>query len=136
MTDGPTGVRSPEGHAATVFPVGVAIAATWNPALAAAGRRAIGQEARAHGADVLLAPTVNIVRTPRWGRNFETYSEDPWLTTRIALGYVRGVQGEGVGVSVKHFAANNQETNRFFVNSDRSMSGPCAKSISRPSKRW
>jgi len=117
MTDGPTGVRSPEGHAATVFPVGVALAATWNPALAQRVGKAIGQEARAHGADVLLAPTVNIVRTPRWGRNFETYSEDPWLTARMAVGYVRGVQGEGIGVSVKHFAANNQETSRFFVNS-------------------
>ena len=66
---------------------------------------------------MLLAPTVNIVRTPRWGRNFETYSEDPWLTGQIALGYVRGVQAKGIGVSIKHFAANNQETNRFFVNS-------------------
>ena len=117
MTDGPTGVRSPEGRPATVFPVGVALAATWNPDLVRRVGAAIGQEARAHGADVLLAPTVNIVRTPRWGRNFETYSEDPFLTSRIAIGYVRGVQGEGVGVSVKHFAANNQETNRFFVDS-------------------
>lgn len=117
MTDGPTGVRSPEGRPATVFPVGVALAATWNPALVRRVGAAIGQEARAHGADLLLAPTINIVRTPRWGRNFETYSEDPWLTSRIAIGYVRGVQGEGIGVSVKHFAANNQETNRFFVDS-------------------
>ncbi len=117
MTDGPTGVRSPEGRAATVFPVGVALAATWNPDLVRRVGAAIGRETRAHGADMLLAPTVNIVRTPRWGRNFETYSEDPWLTARIAIGYVRGVQGEGVGISVKHFAANNQETNRFFVDS-------------------
>jgi len=117
MTDGPTGVRSPEGRPATVFPVGVALAATWNPDLVRRVGAAIGQEARAHGADMLLAPTVNIVRTPRWGRSFETYSEDPWLTSRIAIGYVRGVQGQGVGVSVKHFAANNQETNRFFVDS-------------------
>lgn len=117
MTDGPTGVRSPEGRPATVFPVGVALAATWNPELVRRVGAAIGQEARAHGADLLLAPTVNIVRTPRWGRNFETYSEDPWLTSRIAISYVRGVQGQGVGVSVKHFAANNQETNRFFVDS-------------------
>ena len=117
MTDGPTGVRSPEGDPATVFPVGVAIAATWNPALAQQVGGAIADEARGYGASVLLAPTVNIVRTPRWGRNFETYSEDPYLTTRIALGYVRGVQDKGVGVSIKHFAANNQETNRFFTNS-------------------
>lgn len=117
MTDGPTGVRSPEGNPATVFPVGVAIAATWNPALAHEVGGAIAEEARGYGASVLLAPTVNIVRTPRWGRNFETYSEDPWLTAQMALGYVRGVQAKGVGVSIKHFAANNQETNRFFVNS-------------------
>lgn len=117
MTDGPTGVRSPEGKPATVFPVGVAIAATWNPALAHEVGGAIAEEARGYGASVLLAPTVNIVRTPRWGRNFETYSEDPWLTAQTALGYVQGVQAKRVGVSIKHFAANNQETNRFFMNS-------------------
>jgi len=117
MTDGPTGVRSPEGNPATVFPVGVAIAATWDPALAREVGGAIAEEARGYGASVLLAPTVNIVRTPRWGRNFETYSEDPWLTSQMAMGYVQGVQARGVGVSIKHFAANNQETNRFFVNS-------------------
>jgi beta-glucosidase len=117
MTDGPTGVRSPEGKPATVFPVGVALAATWNPVLTRAVGAAIAGEARGYGASVLLAPTVNIVRTPRWGRNFESYSEDPLLAGRLALGYVRGVQGGGVGVSVKHFAANNQETNRFVVDS-------------------
>jgi len=117
VTDGPTGVRSPEGKPATVFPVGVAIAASWNPELAKGVGAAIAEEARGYGASVLLAPTVNIVRTPRWGRNFETYSEDPLLAGRLALGYVAGVQGKGVGVSLKHFAANNQETNRFFVDS-------------------
>lgn len=117
MTDGPTGVRSPDGKPATVFPVGVALAATWNPDLTRAVGAAIAGEARGYGASVLLAPTVNIVRTPRWGRNFESYSEDPLLAGRLALGYVRGVQGGGVGVSVKHFAANNQETNRFVVDS-------------------
>lgn len=117
MTDGPTGVRSPDGKPATVFPVGVALAASWNPDLAAAVGAAVAREAKAHGADVLLAPTVNIVRTPRWGRNFETYSEDPWLSGRMGLGYVRGAQGEGIGVSIKHFAANNQESYRFVVDS-------------------
>lgn len=117
MTDGPTGVRSPDGKPATVFPVGVALAASWNPELAGAVGAAIARETKAHGADVLLAPTVNIVRTPHWGRNFETYSEDPWLTSRIGLGYVRGAQGEGIGVSIKHFAANNQESYRFVVDS-------------------
>ncbi|MET0245787.1 MAG: glycoside hydrolase family 3 N-terminal domain-containing protein, partial [Sphingomonas sp.] len=98
MTDGPTGVRSPEGRPATVFPVGVALAATWNPELVKRVGAAIGRETRAHGADVLLAPTVNIVRTPRWGRNFETYSEDPLLAGKLALGYVAGAQGQGIGV--------------------------------------
>lgn len=117
MTDGPTGVRSHDHKPATVFPVGVALAASWNPELAGQVGAAIARETKAHGADVLLAPTVNIVRTPRWGRNFETYSEDPWLTAQLALGYVRGAQGEGIGVSIKHFAANNQESYRFVVDS-------------------
>jgi beta-glucosidase len=142
MTDGPTGVRSPEGQPATVFPVGVALAATWNPELVRTIGAAIGRETRAHGADVLLAPTVNIVRTPRWGRNFETYSEDPWLTAQLALGYVRGVQGEGVGVSIKHFAANNQETNRFVVDSvvsDRALREiylPAFEAVVRQADPW
>jgi beta-glucosidase len=117
MTDGPTGVRSPEGKPATVFPTGVALAATWNPAITRAVGGAIAEEARGYGGSLLLAPTVNIVRTPRWGRDFESYSEDPLLTGKMALGYVQGVQANGVGVSIKHFAANNQETNRFFVDS-------------------
>ncbi|MDF2385949.1 glycoside hydrolase family 3 C-terminal domain-containing protein [Nostoc ellipsosporum NOK] len=117
VTDGPTGVRSPEGKPATVFPVGVAIAATWNPEIAKAVGAAIAEESRGYGAAVLLAPTVNIVRTPRWGRNFETYSEDPLLAGKLGLGYVAGVQGKGIGVSIKHFAVNNHETNRFFVDS-------------------
>ncbi|MCW6531886.1 glycoside hydrolase family 3 C-terminal domain-containing protein [Sphingomonas sp. MMSM20] len=117
VTDGPTGVRSPEGHPATVFPVGVAIAATWNPELARTVGAAIAEETQGYGAAVLLAPTVNIVRTPRWGRNFETYSEDPLLAGKLALGYVAGVQGKNIGVSLKHFAVNNQETNRFVVDS-------------------
>ncbi len=117
MTDGPTGVRSPEGDPATVFPVGVALAATWNPDLLRSVGGAIAEEARGYGASVLLAPTVNIVRTPRWGRNFETYSEDPLLAGRLAIGYVQGAQQAGIGVSLKHFAANNQETHRFVTNS-------------------
>ena len=117
VTDGPTGVRSPEGHPATVFPVGVAIAATWNPDVAKTVGAAIAEETRGYGASVLLAPTVNIVRTPRWGRNFETYSEDPLLAGKLALGYIAGVQGKNIGVSLKHFAVNNQETNRFVVDS-------------------
>jgi beta-glucosidase len=77
VADGPTGVRSNEGEPATVFPVGVAMAATWNPDLTREVAAAIGREALALGARIILAPTINIVRTPLWGRSFETYSEDP-----------------------------------------------------------
>ncbi len=115
MTDGPTGVRSNVGQAATVFPVAVALAATWNPALAGEVAAAIAREAQALGEHVVLAPTININRTPVWGRNFETYSEDPYLTAELAIDYVRGLQGEGIGASLKHYAANNQEHRRMDV---------------------
>jgi beta-glucosidase len=115
MTDGPTGVRSNVGQAATVFPVAVALAATWNPALAGEVAAAIAREAKALGEHVVLAPTININRTPVWGRNFETYSEDPYLTAELATSYVRGLQGEGIGASLKHYAANNQEYRRMDV---------------------
>jgi beta-glucosidase len=115
VADGPTGVRSNEGEPATVFPVGVAMAATWNPDLTREVAAAIGREALALGARVILAPTINIVRTPLWGRNFETYSEDPFLAGALGAAYVEGLQGEGVGASLKHYAANNQEVGRMTV---------------------
>lgn len=115
VTDGPTGVRSNEGEPATVFPVGVAMASTWNPDLAREVGAAIGREALALDNQVVLAPTINIVRTPVWGRNFETYSEDPHLAGVLGAAYVEGLQGEGVGASLKHYAANNQEENRMAV---------------------
>lgn len=115
MTDGPTGVRSIKGVPATVFPVGVAVAASWNPDTAQAVAAAIGREARALGDQVVLAPTINIMRTPAWGRNFESYSEDPYLAGVMGVAYVQGLQGEGVGASLKHYAANNQELERFEV---------------------
>jgi beta-glucosidase len=115
VTDGPTGVRSNEGEPATVFPVGVALASTWNVDLAREVGAAIGREALALGSRVVLAPTVNIMRTPLWGRNFETYSEDPFLAGRLGAAYVNGLQGEGVGASLKHYAANNQEEGRMTV---------------------
>ena len=115
MTDGPTGVRSIKGQAATVFPVGIAVAATWSPDAAEAVAAAIGREALALGDQVVLAPTINIARIPTWGRNFETYSEDPYLAGVMGVAYVRGLQGEGVGASLKHYAANNQELERFEV---------------------
>ncbi|MGH6986755.1 MAG: glycoside hydrolase family 3 C-terminal domain-containing protein [Caulobacteraceae bacterium] len=115
MSDGPTGVRSIRGEFATVFPVGVALAASWNPETAGSVARAIAREARDLGEQVVLAPTINIMRIPTWGRNFETYSEDPFLTAKIGVAYVQGLQSEGVGASLKHYAANNQELERFEV---------------------
>jgi beta-glucosidase len=118
VTDGPTGVRSQEGEAATVFPVGVAMAATWNPDLTREVAAAIAREALALNNRVVLAPTINIVRTPLWGRNFETYSEDPFLAGVLGAAYIDGLQGEGVGASLKHYAVNNQEVRRMSVSAE------------------
>ncbi|MFN8207494.1 MAG: glycoside hydrolase family 3 C-terminal domain-containing protein [Bacteroidales bacterium] len=126
-TDGPTGVREEmelkswkslglTTDSATFFPTGSALAATWNPEMAYALGIGIGEETKARGKDILLAPAVNITRTPLNGRTFEYMSEDPFLNARLAVGYVRGVQQSGVAACVKHFAANNQETNRGRVN--------------------
>lgn len=113
MTDGPLGVRHGK---ATAFPAGVAIAATWNPDLIEQVGEAIAREAKAKGRNVLLGPCINIHRVPHGGRNFESYGEDPYLTSRIAVAYIQGVQKEGVIATVKHFAVNNQETDRFTIN--------------------
>ena len=118
LTDGPTGVRSNSGKEATVFPVAVALAATFNPDLVGRVAAAIAREAHALGEVAILAPTINIVRTPIWGRNFETYSEDPYLAGRLGIGYVAGLQGEGIGASLKHYAANNQELDRMTVSAE------------------
>lgn len=115
MSDGPVGVRSNTGQNATVFPVPVTLAATFNPEITNHVGAAIAREAKALGEQVVLAPTINIVRTPLWGRNFETYSEDPYLAGRLAIGFVEGLQGEGVGASLKHYAVNNQEQRRMDV---------------------
>ena len=118
LSDGPTGLRSTNSEAATVFPVGTALAASFDPLLVGDVAAAIAREAIAHSVDVLLAPGINIQRTPLGGRNFEYYSEDPLLAGTIGAAYVRGVQREGVGTSVKHFAANNQEHRRMDGSSD------------------
>lgn len=112
MTDGPAGVRT---GPATSFPAGVALAASFDPALVERVGAAIAREARAQGKNVLLAPCVNIQRAPHAGRNFESFGEDPFLAARIAVGYVRGVQSEGVMAAVKHYAANNQERERHTI---------------------
>lgn len=117
FTDGPSGVRSNEGVAATAFPVGIALASSWNPALLQQVGAAIGEEVHATGNHVLLGPNLNLVRSPLAGRNFETYGEDPLLAGKLGAGFVRGVQSQGVGVSAKHFVGNEQETERNRSNS-------------------
>src|SRR5688500_8570282 len=122
VTDGPNGARGDAifgaGKSAACFPVGMALAATWNPDLVEQVGQALGEEALTKGARVLLAPTVNIHRSPLNGRNFECYSEDPYLASRMAVAYIRGVQSRGVGASVKHYAGNNSEFERNTISSE------------------
>jgi beta-glucosidase len=121
VSDGPNGARGgvfKDGPATACFPAGVALASTWNPALIEQMGAALGEEARMKGASVLLAPTVNLQRTPFNGRNFECYSEDPWLTSEIALAYIRGVQSRGVAATIKHYVGNESEYQRMSISSD------------------
>ena len=119
VTDGPHGVRTCDPGSgrilgpATSFPTGVSMAASWNPELIERVGRALGEETKALGCDLLLGPCVNIARHPLWGRNYESYSEDPYLTGQIGVAYVKGVQSVKVGTSLKHFACNNQEAERM-----------------------
>jgi len=125
LTDGPHGLRkqaSDTDHLglnnsvpATCFPSGAGLAASWNRELLGEVGRALGREAAAENVGILLGPAINIKRHPLGGRSFEYFSEDPYLTGELAVAYIDGVQSEGVGTSVKHFAANNQEKNRLLV---------------------
>src|SRR3954453_847822 len=128
LTDGPHGVRRQAGEfdqlgifenvPATCFPPAVAVGSSWDPSVAERIGTAIGVEARALGVHVVLGPGVNIKRSPLCGRNFEYYSEDPLLAGVLGAAHVRGQEGQGVGASVKHFAANNQETQRMQISVD------------------
>ena len=127
MADGPMGVRNWAGSSAitsaaatapvlsTAFPAGIGMGASWDVELVRREGRVIAQEVKAHGRNMILAPTVNINRQPLWGRNFEGYGEDPYLTARMGVAYIQGVQSEKVIPSVKHFAANNQEFERHRI---------------------
>jgi beta-glucosidase len=123
MSDGPQGVREdigpdtwdPAGRTddfATCMPAQICLAASWDPEMAEAFGDVIGEEARARGKNIMLGPGLNIMRTPLNGRNFEYYGEDPFLAGRTAVGYIKAVQSHDVASCVKHFACNNQETNR------------------------
>ena len=120
VSDGPAGVRGTSwtGPASASFPCGTALGATFDPDLVQEIGVALGEEARSKGAHVLLAPTVNLHRTPVGGRNFECMSEDPVLTSRIAVGYIRGVQQHHVACCIKHFVGNDTEFERHTISSE------------------
>ena len=127
MSDGPHGVRRlitnpvwrQEVHidgGDVCYPTNSALGATWNTELAYKAGVAVAKDCKAEGIDVLLAPSVNMKRTPRCGRNFEYYAEDPVLAGMLGAAFINGVQDEGVGTSLKHYAANNQEIERGTIN--------------------
>lgn len=116
MTDGPQGLGT---HGkSTAYPATVMLAATWNEELAYQYGRALGRDCRARGINILLGPAVNIYRAPLCGRNFEYMGEDPYLASRTAVGYIKGVQDQGVMATVKHFIANNSDYDRDHISND------------------
>lgn len=113
FSDGPVGVRC--WGLATAYPCGAMLASTWNPELAYKMGKALGKDSRARGVHVLLGPGVDLYRVPQCGRNFEYFGEDPYLASKLAVAWIKGVQDQGVATSVKHYAANDQETLRDSV---------------------
>jgi beta-glucosidase len=150
VTDGPHGVRRVEDVStfistsipATCFPSAASMAATWNVPLIRELGQAIGEECIAQKVDVVLGPGANMKRTPLCGRNFEYYAEDPYLAGEMAVGFISGVQSKGVGTSLKHFAANNQEYQRLKINSEldertlREIYLPAFEAAVKKAKPW
>lgn len=122
VSDGPNGARGGGsligGVSAAAFPVGISLASSWNTPLVEEVGQALAEEALSKGARVLLGPTINIHRSPLNGRNFECYSEDPYLSARLAVAYVRGLQSQGVAATVKHYVGNDSEFERNSISSD------------------
>lgn len=140
MSDGPHGIRPEHGRdwnldnnlpdSGTYLPTGVCLAATWNPILGYAYGSVLGQEAKFRGKNIILGPGINIIRTALNGRNFEYQSEDPYLVSKMVVGYIKGVQDQGISACVKHYAANNQELWRHTV--DVQMSERALREIYLP----
>ncbi len=146
MTDGPNGARGAGGFTTevktTCFPAEISLASTWNLDLVERIGKALAREAKMKGAQVLLAPTVNMQRSPLGGRNFECFSEDPYLSARMAVVYITGLQSEGVGASVKHYVCNDEEFERFSISSEvreralREIYLPPFQAAVRESQSW
>jgi beta-glucosidase len=152
ISDGPHGLRKQHDEwvtellsgriAATCFPTASCLACSWDPSLLEHIGQALGRECRANSVSVLLGPGVNLIRHPCGGRNFEYYSEDPFLTGRMAAALVQGVQSQGIGVSLKHFLCNNQETWRFVLDvivderTQRELYEPAFEHVIRTCQPW
>src|SRR2546430_12940425 len=122
MSDGPNGARGAGGFSGDVkaacFAAGISLGSAWDTDLIERVGQALAREAKLKRAQVLLGPTVNIQRSPLGGRNFECFSEDPYLSARLAVAYIKGLQREGVGASIKHYVCNDEEFERFTISSE------------------